>query len=65
MPTLLDPVPASTKPEDTKNIPRRRPAPINWSRVGIPAAITTAGTLWYATIVVRGVMAHPTQLLPY
>ncbi|MCH9729757.1 MAG: hypothetical protein K0U84_08805 [Actinomycetia bacterium] len=63
MPTLLDPVPTSAKPADTKHVPRRRPAPVNWFRVGIPAAITTAGALWYTTIVLRGVMSLPNELL--
>ncbi len=63
MPTLLDPVGASAQPEAAPRVPRRRPAPINWARLGFPAAIATAGALWYLAVVVCGVMAYPAQLL--
>jgi hypothetical protein len=46
MPTRLDPA-ATTRPDDAPRVPRRRPAPINWIRLAIPAAIATTGTLWY------------------
>lgn len=63
MPTLLDPAGASAQPEAAPRVPRRRPAPINWVRLAIPAVIMTAGALWFAVAVLGGVMAYPAELL--
>jgi hypothetical protein len=65
MRTLLDPA-ARTRPDDAPRIPRRRPAPINWMRLAIPAAIATTGTLWYLAAVLGAGMTVPAELLtPY
>lgn len=64
MPTLLDPA-ATARPDDAPRIPRRRPAPISWIRLAIPAAIATTGTLWYLAAVLGAGMAVPTELLAH
>jgi hypothetical protein len=65
MPTLLDPA-ATARPDNAPRVPRRRPAPINWIRLAIPAAIATTGTLWYLAAVLGAGMTVPAELLtPY
>jgi hypothetical protein len=62
MPTLLDSAATNTRP-DPPRVPRRRPAPINWARLSIPAAIAAIGTLWYFASVASAVMVAPAELL--
>jgi hypothetical protein len=62
MPTRLDPA-ATTRPDDAPRVPRRRPAPINWIRLAIPAAIATTGTLWYLAAVLGAGIAVPAELV--
>jgi hypothetical protein len=59
MPTLLDPAATTNRPDDAPRIPRRRPAPINWARLSIPAAITAIGALWYFASVASAVWSPP------
>ncbi|HEX7823301.1 MAG TPA: hypothetical protein VF477_00225, partial [Mycobacterium sp.] len=64
MPTLLDPpAPASNRSADAPRVPRRRPAPVNWVRLAVPAAAAAAGTLWYLSAVLTAAMAVPAELL--
>jgi hypothetical protein len=64
MPTLLDPPPpASSRSADAPRVPRRRPAPVNWARLAIPAAISAIGTVWYLAAVAGALMSFPAELL--
>jgi hypothetical protein len=63
LPMLLDPAATNTGPDDGPRVPRRRPAPINWIRLAIPAAIAATGTLWYLAAVLGAGMAVPAELL--
>lgn len=64
MPTLLDPAgPASSRSVDAPRVPRRRPAPVNWTRLGVPAALAAIGTFWYLSAVMAAAMAVPAELL--
>ena len=64
MPTLLDPAPpASSRSADAPRVPRRRPAPVNWTRLAIPAAISAIGALWYLVAVAGALMSFPAHLL--
>lgn len=64
MPTLLDPAPSgASHSEDAPRIPRRRPAPINWMRLAIPAGVALAGSLWYLAVVASALAAYPAALL--
>jgi hypothetical protein len=66
MPTLLDPAPqGDSKSRDAPRVPRRRPAPVNWVRLLVPAGIATAGALWSVMIVASAVMAYPASLLTH
>jgi hypothetical protein len=63
MPTLLDPpTPTSNRSADAPRVPRRRPAPVNWTRLVIPAAIAAAGTSWYLAAVAVALMSFPSEL---
>lgn len=64
MPTLLDPPTSSTSHSaDALPIPRRRPAPVNWIMLSIPAALSAGGALWYLAAVASAVMAQPVEML--
>lgn len=64
MPTLLDPAsPASTRSADAPPVPRRRPAPVNWVRLAIPAATASTGSLWYLAVVAGALASYPATLL--
>lgn len=64
MPTLLDPAPSKgNRSSDALLVPRRRPAPVNWTRLVIPASLTGAGTCWYLTAVAGALMTVPGELL--
>lgn len=63
MPTLLDPIRSTARSDDAPRIPRRRPAPVNWIRLTVPAAIAATGTLWYFTAVTGALMSYPSALL--
>jgi hypothetical protein len=64
MPTLLDPDPAAGKPlSDALRVPRRRPAPVNWTRLALPAAIAALGSLWYLAAVATALAHFPATAL--
>lgn len=64
MPTLLDPAPpGSSRSADAPRVPRRRPAPVNWTRLSLPAAISAIGTFWYLAAVAGALMSSSAQLL--
>ncbi|BBY96384.1 hypothetical protein MGALJ_60530 (plasmid) [Mycobacterium gallinarum] len=64
MPTLLDPAPsADGRSPDALRVPRRRPAPVNWIRLAIPAAIAAIGSCWYVAAVAAALAAFPGQAL--
>lgn len=64
MPTLLDPAPSKgNRSSDALPVPRRRPAPVNWTRLVIPASLTGAGTCWYLVAVAGALMTVPGELL--
>lgn len=66
MPTLLDPKPpASSRSEDAPRVPRRRPAPVNWIRLAIPAAVAAIGIVWFIAAVGGALMAYPAELLSH
>ena len=37
-------------------------APVNWTRVAIPAAVAATGTLWYLTVVTGALMSFSAEL---
>lgn len=64
MPTLLDPAPTDTaRSPDAPRVPRRRPAPVNWARLAIPAAIAALGTAWYLAAVALALLHFPAHAL--
>jgi hypothetical protein len=65
MPTLLDPAPSAddSRSSDALRVPRRRPAPVSWIRLVIPATIATAGSLWYLSAVASALASYPASLL--
>ncbi|MGE0216176.1 MAG: hypothetical protein AB7S95_10540, partial [Mycolicibacterium sp.] len=64
MPTLLDPAPTTgNRSSDALPVPRRRPAPVNWTRLALPATVAGAGTIWYLAAVLAAAIAIPSALL--
>lgn len=64
MPTLLDPEPSGgSRSSDALPVPRRRPAPVHWLRMAVPATIAALGSLWYLTAVAVTLAQFPANAL--